>query len=87
MWTNPRRKIRHSRVPLCLAGLVPRIGSMKKSSVLIPPKFWGSVSDAEFVAIAQRGFLDREQAARLWRMCDYQGDPPERVEVRIAKEK
>jgi hypothetical protein len=49
---------------------------------MIPPEFWKTLKTGEFDQIADRGgYLNAEQCARLWRLTDRQGEPPQCMEV------
>jgi hypothetical protein len=51
----------------------------------MPSKFW-NMPQQEFNEIIERGgWLNAEQCARLWRMTDRQGQPPERLMVVVSK--
>lgn len=52
----------------------------------IPPKFWWTIGEAEFVEIATTGYLNAEQCARLWRMEDRNDKPPKRLQVLLEEE-
>ena len=53
---------------------------------LIPSRFWKSVTSEEFHQICENdGILNAELCARLWRLEDRQGDPPQALEVLVHK--
>jgi hypothetical protein len=54
--------------------------------IRIPPKFWQSLSALEFRGIVRRSGLDSDQCARLWKMMDYQGSPPIKLDVFIKQD-
>lgn len=48
----------------------------------IPKEFWAQMSFAEFNAlIANDGWMDAGQCARLWRLTDRQDEPPARMQI------
>jgi hypothetical protein len=52
----------------------------------MPPKFWKSLTDDEWQRIWDNDCdLDAGLCAKLWRMTDRQGPPPERVRVMVSK--
>ena len=52
----------------------------------IPSRFWKSVTSKEFTQIFENGGrLNAELCARLWRMEDRQGDPPQSLEVLVHR--
>jgi hypothetical protein len=52
----------------------------------IPSRFWQSVTEGEFEQILENdGRLNAELTARLWRLEDRQGDPPQSVEILIHR--
>jgi hypothetical protein len=60
---------------------------MKKEPMIeIPAKFWGEISQAEWLEVCTTSMLNAEMCRRLWRMTDRQGEPPEKVQVLINRE-
>ena len=51
----------------------------------IPSEFWKRLGEEGFARVCERGYLDAEQCAQLWRMTDRQDQPPERLEVWVEK--
>lgn len=53
----------------------------------IPLNFWRVISLKEFerLVFEQDGWLNAEQCARLWRMEDRQGEPPQRLQVLLDR--
>ena len=52
----------------------------------IPSRFWKSVTKEEFEQILENdGHLNAELTARLWRLEDRQGDPPQSVGILIHR--
>ena len=59
---------------------------MKKSKEdrALRAKFWTTFSVQEFSDFIDRdGVLNEEQCARLWRMMEYQGEPPKSLVVQV----
>jgi hypothetical protein len=53
------------------------------SGPMSTPRFWQSVSEAEFDEICKTSCLNAELCARLWRFLDRQGPPPKRLMILI----
>ena len=51
----------------------------------IPAAFWDMPME-EFAEIAERGWLNRKQCRRLWRMQDRQDKPPHRLQVFLKRD-
>jgi hypothetical protein len=59
---------------------------MKDDLGKIVPNFWKTMPRKDAVEAMQTGFLNKTQSARLWRMLDRQGEPPEKLEILVSKE-
>jgi hypothetical protein len=53
----------------------------------IPPRFFQTMKFEELHALLweRDGWLNAEECRRLWRMCDYQGEPPQTLQLLLNK--
>jgi hypothetical protein len=56
---------------------------VNNESFTIPPAFWKSLSTEEFRQICETSELSAEQCAKVWRMLDLQGEPPDGAGVMV----
>jgi hypothetical protein len=58
---------------------------MTDREIVIPVKFWASLTPMEFSYVFIENGLNAELCTRLWRMMDWQGSPPRHLKVWIKK--
>lgn len=52
----------------------------------IPPKFWRSLREREWMRVFKTGALDAKLCKKLWRIKRRTDTPPQRLEVLINRE-
>jgi hypothetical protein len=54
---------------------------------MIPPRFFQAMSMEELKALLfeRNGILNAQECQRLWHMCEYQGEPPQTLQVLFNK--
>jgi hypothetical protein len=54
---------------------------------MIPARFFQTMSmdDIQALLFERNGVLNAQECQRLWRMCDYQGEPPQTLQALFNK--